>query len=155
MSVLSEMRSRPVFNQTTGIQHCEPSKAAVPRSGPGWIHKIKHDGFRILVRRDGVGLRMLTRNGYDWSGRYKAITAAANAISATSFLIDGEVVVCDDNGLAVFEMLRKRTYDHVANLYAFDLLELNGKDFRREPNRAAQGRAGKAVEEGRNWHPVC
>src|SRR6476661_533963 len=121
MSVLREMRSRLVFNQTTGVQHCQPTAAASPPSGPGWIHEIKHDGFRILVRRDGGGLRLLTRNGYDWSGRYKSIAASANAISATSFLIDGEAVVCDDNGLAVFEMLRKRTYEHVAILYAFEL----------------------------------
>jgi ATP-dependent DNA ligase len=38
---------------------------AVPPSGPGWIHEIKHDGFRILARRDAVGVRLYTRNGYD------------------------------------------------------------------------------------------
>jgi len=49
------------------IAPCLPSPAERPPSGPGWVHEIKHDGFRMMVRRDAAGVRLLTRNGHDWS----------------------------------------------------------------------------------------
>jgi bifunctional non-homologous end joining protein LigD len=48
---------------------CLPSPAAKPPAGAGWLHEIKHDGFRMLVRRDAAGVRLFTRNGHDWTGR--------------------------------------------------------------------------------------
>jgi bifunctional non-homologous end joining protein LigD len=112
---------------------CLPSPALKPPSGSGWLHEIKHDGFRMLVRRDGTGVRLLTRNGHDWTGRFPLIAKAALALRLTSCLIDGEVVACDGDGLPVFDRLRYRRDDRRAFLYAFDLLELNGDDLRREP----------------------
>jgi bifunctional non-homologous end joining protein LigD len=110
-----------------------PSTAERPPSGPDWVHEIKHDGYRLMARRDPVGIRLLTRNGYDWSPRYPLIVEAVNTLKVRSCLIDGEAVACDGTGLAVFELLRtKRQARHVF-LYAFDLLELNGNDLRREP----------------------
>jgi len=86
-----------------------------------------------VARRDSVGIRLLTRNGHDWSPHYPFIREAINWLKVRSCLIDGEAVACDENGLAVFERLRcKRAGRHVF-LYAFDLLELNGTDLRREP----------------------
>ena len=55
------------------IEPCLPSTANRPPSGPGWIHEIKHDGYRLMARRDPVGIGLLTRNGYDWSPRYPGI----------------------------------------------------------------------------------
>jgi ATP-dependent DNA ligase len=49
---------------------CLPRKAKSPPSGTGWIHEIKHDGFRILARRDAKGVRLFTRNGYDFTARF-------------------------------------------------------------------------------------
>jgi bifunctional non-homologous end joining protein LigD len=43
------------------------------------VHEIKHDGFR-LARRDPVGIRLLTKNGHDWSSRYPAIVEAVNML---------------------------------------------------------------------------
>jgi bifunctional non-homologous end joining protein LigD len=86
-----------------------------------------------MARRDPVGIRLLTRNGHDWARRYPLITEAVGRLKVRSCLIDGEAVACDKSGLAVFErMRRKPTGEHVF-LYAFDLLELNGTDLRREP----------------------
>jgi bifunctional non-homologous end joining protein LigD len=118
------------------IEPCLPSPADRPPSGADWIHEIKLDSFRMMVRRDPVGVRLLTRNGYDWTGRFPliaAIAAAAEALRARSFLIDGEAVACDGDGLPVFDRLRYRRQDGRVFLYAFDLLELNGRDMRREP----------------------
>ena len=50
------------------IEPCLPSTAKAPPSGPGWLHEIKHDGFRIMARRDSAGIRLITRNG-DFTNR--------------------------------------------------------------------------------------
>src|SRR5262249_49782144 len=91
------------------IRPCQPSPVASPPPGPGWFHEIKHDGLRLLVRRDGARVRAFTRNGNDWAARYPAIAAAAAELRARSFLIDGEAVVADGDGLASFDLLRGRT----------------------------------------------
>jgi hypothetical protein len=62
------------------IPPCLPSPAERPPSGSGWVHEIKLDGFRMMVRRDGAGVRLLTRNGHDWADRYPLIAAAAGAL---------------------------------------------------------------------------
>jgi ATP-dependent DNA ligase len=77
-----------------------------------------------MARRDSVGIRLLTRNGHDWAPRYPLIVEAANHLKARSCLIDGEAVACDENGLAVFEQLRRKPSGKHVFLYAFDLLEL-------------------------------
>jgi bifunctional non-homologous end joining protein LigD len=115
------------------IEPCLPSPADRPPTGPEWIHEIKQDGYRLMVRRDPIGIRLLTRNGHDWAPRYPLIVEAVNRLRARSCLIDGEAVACDDNGLAVFERLRRKRERRHVFLYAFDLLELDGTDLRREP----------------------
>ena len=86
-----------------------------------------------MARRDSTGVCPLTRNGHDWAARYPLILEAVNRLKVRSCLIDGEAVACDKSGLAVFERLRRKpTGEHVF-LYAFDLLELDGQDLRREP----------------------
>jgi hypothetical protein len=76
---------------------------------------------------------VLTRNWYDWSPRYPAIVQAVDALRVRSCLIAAEAVACDDQGLAVFDRLRHQRADGSVFLYAFDLLELDGQDLRREP----------------------
>ena len=66
------------------IEPCVPSKVFRPPSGPLWVHEIKHDGYRLMVRRDGSRVRCFTRNGHDWADRFPAIVDAANRIRATS-----------------------------------------------------------------------
>jgi ATP-dependent DNA ligase len=58
------------------IEPCLPSPAKAPPSGPGWLHEIKHDGFRILARRDSAGVRLITRAGNDFSSRFPFIAMA-------------------------------------------------------------------------------
>jgi bifunctional non-homologous end joining protein LigD len=119
--------------RTTFIEPCLPSSVDRLPSGPEWVHEIKHDGYRLLARRDPIGIRLLTRNGY-WSPRYPLIVEAVNQLKVRSCLIDGEAVICDDKGRAVFDRLRQvRHQSRHVFLCAFDLLELDGKDLRREP----------------------
>jgi len=115
------------------IEPCLPSPAKAPPSGPGWIHEIKHDGFRIMARRDSAGVRLITRAGNDFSSRFPVIATAVAKLPVRSCLIDGEAIVCDENGLAVFDLIRGHGSKASAVLCAFDLLELDGRDLRRQP----------------------
>src|SRR6516165_8248022 len=105
----------------------QPVERAAPPSGAEWVHEIKHDGYRIIVRRDGPTVRLYTRNAYDWTARLPAIAAAAERIKAKSFTIDGEAVVLGPDGLSRFDELRRREAAHSAMLYAFDLIEHDGQ----------------------------
>src|ERR1043166_2961400 len=156
MSAMSEMRSRlAVVEASKKIQPCLPIIAATPPGGPGWIHEIKHDGYRMMLRRDAAGVRLITRGGYIWSERYPLIASAANALKAKSFLIDGEAVACDEAGLAVFQRLRRRADDRNVFLYAFDLLELNGTDLRREPIEKRKAALSKLLRLPRGGIRFC
>ena len=118
---------------TRFVEPCLPSTAERPPSGPNWVHEIKQDGYRLMARRDPAGVRLLTRNGHDWASRFPLIVQAVDALRLRSCLIDGEAVCCDEEGLPVFQKLRQRRDDRHVFLYAFDLIELDGKDLRREP----------------------
>jgi bifunctional non-homologous end joining protein LigD len=115
------------------IEPCLPSPAKAPPSGLGWLHEIKHDGFRIMARRDGAGVRLITRQGNDFTSRFPLIVAAIAALPSRSFLLDGEAIVTNDRGLAVFDLIRHKRHGDDALLIAFDLIELDDEDLRRTP----------------------
>jgi bifunctional non-homologous end joining protein LigD len=116
------------------IKPCLPLPAKRPPTGPNWIHEIKHDGFRIMARRDATGVRLITRNGNDLTNRFPFIETAVAALPARSCVVDGEAIVCDNKtGLAVFDLMRGHRRIAGAVLCAFDLIELNGEDLRRYP----------------------
>ena len=70
------------------------------------IHEIKHDGFRILARKDGDQVKLITRNGYDFANRYVLIVDAIASLPVETCVIDGEAIVVDQNGLAIFDLLQ-------------------------------------------------
>lgn len=110
------------------IEPCRPSKADAPPFGPLWIHEIKHDGYRLLVKKDGSRIRCFTRGGHDGSDRFPGIVDAAKRIKALSFLIDGEAIVARSNGVSDFAALQSRKRDSEATLVAFDVIKLRGQD---------------------------
>src|SRR2546426_4890856 len=85
----------------------QPVMVSKPPSGADWVYEIKHDGYRLIVRRDGSTVRLYTPNVYDWTARLPAIAAAAARIKAKSFTIDGEAVVLGPDGLSRFDDLRR------------------------------------------------
>jgi bifunctional non-homologous end joining protein LigD len=115
------------------VPPCLPSKATTPPSGAVWLHEIKHDGFRVIARKDGNSVRLYSRPGNDLTSRFLLIVEALARLRSRSCIIDGEAVCCDDDGLPVFDRLRYRRHDDRVFLYAFDLIALNGDDLRREP----------------------
>jgi ATP-dependent DNA ligase len=110
---------------------CHPRRR--PPIGPGWLHEIKHDGFRILALRDTAGVRLYTRGGHDFTARFPLIVAAVTALPVRSCFIDGEAIVSDDSELAVFNLMRRRRSGLQAVLCAFDLLELDDEEVRQLP----------------------
>jgi ATP-dependent DNA ligase len=82
------------------IEPCIPTVAAKVPEGPMWVHEIKHDGYRLIVRRSGDRVWLFTRRGYDWSDRYPRIVEAAKRLKG-SFVIDGETVVSIDTELLI------------------------------------------------------
>jgi bifunctional non-homologous end joining protein LigD len=107
---------------------------AVP-IGPLWVYEIKHDGFRFICRREGERVRVFSRRGIDHADRAPAIAEALLALNVRSVTIDGEGVVCGPGGVTDFDRLRAamgRKGSRQALLYAFDLLELDGENLRRE-----------------------
>jgi len=72
--------------------------ASKPQSGPGWVHEIKHDDYRTIIRRDAAAVRLYTRNANEWTTRLRAIADSARRIKAGSFTIDGEAVVLGPDG---------------------------------------------------------
>jgi ATP-dependent DNA ligase len=77
-------------------------------------------------------MRLITRAGNDFSSRFPFIAMAVSELPVRSCLIDGEAIVCNDNGLAVFELIRRHGVGEHAVLSAFDLLELDEEDLRRK-----------------------
>jgi bifunctional non-homologous end joining protein LigD len=92
------------------------------------VHEIKHDGYRLIVRRQRRAVRLFTRRGHDWTDRYPAIAAAAAKVRASRS--PWKAVITGADGVALFDALHRRHGATDAMLYAFDLLELNGKDLR-------------------------
>jgi len=90
------------------LTRAQPVMASRPASGPDWVHEIKHDGYRMIARRDGPVVRLYGRNAYDWTASLLVITSAAERIKARSFTIEGAAVVLGPDGLARFEDLRRR-----------------------------------------------
>jgi bifunctional non-homologous end joining protein LigD len=132
MSAYDEIRRR-LTRREASFEPCLPRPAKEPPVGPEWIHEIKHDGFRILLRRQGPRVRLVSRNARDLTYRFPTIASAVATLPIASCLIDGEAIVCDDNGLSVFDLIRNHRHGGAAMLCAFDVLELNGQDLRDRP----------------------
>jgi ATP-dependent DNA ligase len=127
------------------VEPCIPARVSKPPVGPQWIHEIKHDGYRLIARKRGDRVRLFTRRGFDWTERYPRISTAVAALRVASVTIDGEAVCCDEAGIAVFEKLHSRSHDGEAFLYAFDLLELDGEDWRPRSLEERKNRLQKLI----------
>jgi ATP-dependent DNA ligase len=97
MSVVFRELERRV-KRSVSFEPCLPRRVKEPPSGPGWIHEIKHDGFRILAQKHGGRVRLITRNGYDFTERYPLIVAAVISLPAESCILDGECIVVNEDG---------------------------------------------------------
>ena len=101
-------RGRPTNAPPGFIHPCRPIVAQRPPSGPGWVHELKHDGYRLQIHvRDGR-VRLYTMNGNDWTKRYPRIVEEAARLRAP-LIIEAEVVHLSAEGVADFDALHSRT----------------------------------------------
>ena len=115
------------------VQPCRPTLVRDPPAGPGWLHEMKHDGYRLLARKDADRVRLWTRYGTDFTGRLLAIADAVRSLPVDNALIDGEAVVFRSDGHSDFAALRTRAGGEQAAFVAFDLLSLDADDLRQRP----------------------
>src|SRR5215212_3768041 len=117
-----------------------------------WVHELKHDGYRLIVKKIGDHVRLFTRGGYDWTDQYPRIVQAVAKFRVKSFVIDGEAVICDRKGRADFAKLHTRVFDDEATLYAFDLMELEGTDWAIKPLVERKARLAKLLKHAKGLH---
>jgi bifunctional non-homologous end joining protein LigD len=110
-----------------------PTPAKAVPTGKDWVHEIKHDGYRLIVQREGKRARMFTRNGQDWTDRFPLRHEAALRHRSTSFVLEGEVVLLGVDDRSDFNGLYSRRHNDKVRPYAFDLLAAGGADLRQLP----------------------
>ena len=129
------------------IQPCQPTLVAHPPAGPDWLHEVKCDGYRLLGRKDGDRVRLWSRYGTDFTDRLPAIADAVRALPVDTVLIDGEAVVFRPDGHSDFAALRTRAGGEQASLVAFDLINLDGEDFRQRSLEERRDALARLVAE--------
>lgn len=131
-----DSRARPAYlivMRKREFDPCLPTRGTKVPAGTEWIHEIKHDGYRLTVQREGKSVRLFTKNGHDWTQRFPLIAESALLNRTSSFVIDGEAVLLGVDGVSDFDGLHSRRHDGEIQLYAFDILSLEGEDLRALP----------------------
>ena len=128
------------------FEPCLPTPGTKVPDSKNWFHEIKHDGYRLIVQREGQRVRLWTRNGHDWSGRFPLITEAAQRNrTSSSFVIDGEAVLLGVDGRSDFNGLHSRKHDDEVQFYAFECLVNNGDDIRKLPLSLRKGNLARLL----------
>src|SRR5262249_9009717 len=112
------------------IAPCLPTKTDRPLSGGQWLHEIKHDGFRIIARKTGAQVRLYSRPGNAFTRRLPLVVDALSRLRSRSCISTAKLSLAMTTALprSISSVTKHRAF-----LYAFDLIELNGDDMRRDP----------------------
>jgi bifunctional non-homologous end joining protein LigD len=104
---------------------------SAPPAGDLWVHEIKYDGYRIGCLIDGDRVRLISRNGNDWTHVFPSIAEAARTLRTRDALIDGEVAMLQADGRTSFAAIQQAaagTASHAPLVYiVFDLIRLDGE----------------------------
>lgn len=109
------------------------SRSQVPVAD-NWLHEIKYDGYRLLARKSGKNVRLLSRNGKDWTSRLPSLADALKALDVSSVLLDGELVALSNGGVSDFQALQNSLHEKDTSglvYFAFDVPFAGGKDLRK------------------------
>ncbi|OQR29655.1 DNA ligase D [Pseudomonas sp. Bc-h] len=134
----SKTTKKPAAKKTAIPQKLSPQLATLMDTPPEgeWLYEIKFDGYRIMTRILDGEVRLITRNGHDWTERLPLQAKAISELNLGDGWLDGEMVVLNDAGLPDFQALQNafdigRSKDIV--YYLFDVPFLNGEDLREKP----------------------
>lgn len=113
----------------------QPTLADAAPNGNHWIHEFKYNGYRTELLLNGSYSRAFTRNGQDWTEKYRLIVDAAQSLTGGCALLDGEIVVQGESGPSDLHAIRSAitSAPELLVFYAFDLLMVDGRDVRPEP----------------------
>jgi len=129
-----------------------PMKAALgtlPGDDERWAYEIKWDGYRTLAFVDDGSVRLQSSNLYDVTAKYPELSGLPDGVHAESAILDGELVVLDDQGRPRFELLQIHTRQ--AALVVFDVLQIDGHDTIGLPYEDRRRLLDQLVEQGANW----
>lgn len=134
------------------VRFVEPMKARlVEHAPPGdWIWEIKLDGFRAMVLKRGDEVQLWSRNQKDLTFKFPEIAEALKKIKARDAIIDGEIVAMEPSGKSSFQLLQAYNMGEEQPplfFFAFDLLQLNGRDLTREPVVTRKAQLEKLLEK--------
>lgn len=148
----------PEAYEAESIPDIRPQLAVLkpqPPKGNEWLHEIKFDGYRLMARLEQGEVRLITRNGNDWTHRFPFLTKSLQRLAVDSALVDGEIVIFERDGTTSFRKLQERVGGRGDNaneagivLQLFDLLYLDGYDLRRTP-LSGRKQALKTILEAR------
>lgn len=113
------------------LRPCLPTATRKPPTGDQWVHEIKYDGYRMVCHRSGTTTRMISRSGKDWTEKFRTLARVVAQLRVESVVLDGEIVVLDEKGVASFQALQHRSgspRETELRYCVFDLLYLNGYD---------------------------
>lgn len=124
-----------------------------PPDGDQWLHEMKYDGYRLQAAVSGPSVRLYTRKGLDWTGKFLGIADALAKLNLEDVLIDGEAAVADANGRTDFSRLQNSLDNGEAgkavSYFAFDLLAEGAKDLRKMPLVERKARLEKLLKGAR------
>lgn len=113
------------------IPPSQPVESSSPPTGKGWVHEIKFDGFRLQLVKDGGRAYVWSKNGKDFTARFRGLAKAVAALTCKSCVIDAEGIAPDAEGKPDFRALVGGQQHKIG--MCFDLLEIDGRDMRSFP----------------------
>lgn len=127
-------------------------------SGDEWVHEIKYDGYRAIAAMSGGEVRIYTRNGLDWTERFRSLITPIADLPAKSILLDGEVAVPGEDGKTDFGALQAAMGNEGRGrglvYYLFDLLEIDGEDLRKQPLIERKARLADLLKDSPKAGPL-
>jgi bifunctional non-homologous end joining protein LigD len=115
----------------------------LPRSG-AWSYELKYDGYRILAMKVGKAVRLISRNGHDWTDQFASVAESVAELDFRSCVVDGEVCALDAAGKPSFQLLQNRARGVRVVYFVFDVL-FDGEDVRGLPIEQRRERLASVV----------
>jgi len=123
--------------------------STLPHDDSGWAFEIKWDGYRTLAFIENGSVRLQSSNLYDVTAKYPELAGLPDAVSAERAILDGELVVLDDDGRPRFELIQR--HERQAAFFIFDVLAIERHDVIGLPYEERRRLLGELVEPGENW----